>query len=215
MSHEQHDSTVKEPPLLPQPTVASMVASIVASPRPLGWDRKSNSSYYAPRYGNEIKLAVDKQIAERRDIIYRYDTWCEGGKATMNKSTLYQRIYQSIRYLCERMDGGDSKVAPGTYNKWWREVHVERRKSVGVVIFYVVNDNIPTLEAEHVKPRAEMPVWKQALEDWLEDSDDQTPFNRERLALTPEEVAALKGEFVGLTSVAASITSTYIRVIKL
>lgn len=206
MNNDDIKNRLKE--IFPSPEVASAVVDLVVKgEKPQGWSRRSNAPYFKKIYAEQIKREVDKMIETKSSIVFRYSVWCNDNR--MSPSTLYNRINQSIRYLVEKMDHDNY------YQHWYESVKVERRTKVGVVIEYIAGmESDEGFSAEPIMSREQMPLWKRKMEEWLE-GDSIIPFVQEGLALTPDEILELKQQFAQLTSVAASITSSVIKIIKM
>ena len=192
--------------MFPSPNVAEAMVTLVTSERPQGWDRRSTATYYKPRFAREIQPDIDKQIESRKDLLYRYDIWCTD-ETRISPQTLYARINMASRYLVEKLD------PTGKYAMWNAEAIVRRITGLGIRISVESHDHVP-LSAEIVEPKEDAPKWKSELEDWLESESDE-PFVKERLALTEDEVKQIKGQFVNMAGVIASVTPVSIRVVKM
>lgn len=199
--------------IFPSVQVANKVIDIVTSNKPYGWGPKSNATYFKEYYAKEIKEYIDKMMVSREPIIYRYSLFCNENTG-MSKQTLYTKVNQSIRYLCEKMDTPD-----GRYRKWLDQVDVWRdSERDGVVIEYPagfarpeLNDVMP--KPEFIQPKEQMPRWRRELDEWL-DSNSDLPYVQEHLALSPEEVKQIKIELAGLKGIQANVNGTSIKIIK-
>ena len=201
--------------IFPSSTIAARVVELVTSNRPAGWDRKSIAPYYKKVYADDLKVWADKQIACGKPIIYDYATWCTP-ETGVSPQTLYNRVYQSRRYLLERMD--PDKV----YDNWQERTRLERERGVGVTIRYIAglgptdeeSDPTANLSPRLAEARSAKPVWLRKLDDWIEDESEVEPFIKEGLALRPEEVTELKVRLAGLKNVEYSISQTFVKAIK-
>ena len=210
MSTEQQDTNkaIKErlESIFPNPNTASSIASMISSPRPAGWSKKSNAPYFKQIYAEEIRAIIDQQIENNKDIVFQYHVWCN--KLNISKLTLYNRVNQSLLFLFERLD------PEGKYKKWYETVAITCPSDLGIVIAIIKRDATKSLTAEFIVPRAEMPVWKRELDDWLE-SSDKAPFVKEHLALTKEEMHTLKSQFENLQGIMFEISHNSINLVKL
>ena len=151
-------------------------------------------------------------IQKGKSLLFRYSVFCNE-KTRMSHATLYNRIYQSIRYLVERMDTLDHK-----YEQWLERVTITRPAGVGILIEYIPGfsfqgGEIGNFEAEAPEDAVRVPGWKAKLQEWLE-SDNEEPFVMEGLVLSEDEIKQLKIELAGLQGIGASIKSSSIKVVK-
>ena len=184
-----------------------MIDAVVTNGRrPQGWSRKSNATYYKSVYAEQFIKVLDAMFDDRQDRMYRYDQWKH-----MTPASVYLRVNQSIRYLLDNMDP-DQK-----YAKLLDMICITRERNVGVKLTFreEFRNGSSEFSPSSVVPAAEMPRWKQRIEDWLNECEPGgKPFILENLLLSPEEVRDLKLEFVGITNVMSSITSNSIKLIK-
>lgn len=190
---------------------AKVVDAIVQGPRPAGWSRKSMAPYYKELYGQEMKESLDTIMANRIDVIYDYETFEKMG---MSRNTVYLRVNQSLRYLMERMDP-DHK-----YAKFYREcLQITKERNVGVRISLIPeyrNSQVSEFKPKPVMPKSEAPLWRRKLEAFLESAQPgDKPFIQEHLALTPEEIKALKESFYGVKGFLVNITSFSVKVVRI
>jgi len=193
--------------IFPSPEVASKFVDMIVSNRPHGWSRHSNAPYYKEIYAIQMKKEIDKMIQSGNSLTFRYNIWCTEDGMTPN--TLYTRINQSIRYLCEKLD------PDGKYKRWYEIVKIRKKIKVGIIIEYIMGlADGAELSAEETVPTVDQPKWRRDLDNWLE-SDNTVPFCQEGLTLTPDEILRLKIEMQQLTNVKASIKSESVKVIKI
>jgi len=185
-----------------------MVESIVHN-KPLGWSRKSQATYYKERYALELKKVLDGMIANNKEFCFGY-SWFESTFG-LGKDSLYLRVYQSMRFLLEKLD------PDGTYRKFWNEkieMHRERGKGVTLRFKKEFQTGGPVFEPTEVIPESEEPKWKQKMNVWLE-SDDMTPFSQNSIILSPEEIASLEIQLSALGDrILSSITAHSIKLVK-
>lgn len=197
--------------IFPSPQVANQLIKLVTSPQPLGWSHRSNATYFKEEYAQQVKSDIDKMIDTRNDIVYRYGIWCGNGAGQMSNQTLYIRINQSIRYLIERLD------PHSLYRKWYETVGIQRKKGLGVVIYFLdefKETNKSAFKAEEILPIKQQPAWMKKMDDWLEDDKQIQPFVQEKLALTDDEVNVLRESLIQLGGIEASVSSGFVRIIK-
>lgn len=201
--------------LFPDPVVKSKVMDILTSSKPLGAGRKSSYPYYKDSYAKEIQVEVDKMITNRSDIVFRFDSHCSSLDIT--ERSLYLRINQSIRCLCDRHDPS------GIYKEWYTCVRLTIVKGLGIRISFRPEFRhmlINTLKAdevmveENVVEISTMPKWKRDMDEWLE-SGETNSFVREKLALTDKEVKDLRMQLDDLQDIEADVKSASIKIIRL
>jgi hypothetical protein len=187
--------------IFPDSSTASKVVDFIVRKRPVGWGRRSYSTYYNERYALWIKKDIDQMVIDRQPRVYRYESF------SCSSQSLYVRVYQAMRYLMEQMD------SDGKYKKILSDIKLKRVRSLGITLKY---DDV--LEGEQ---RAEvfiedtlLPKWKKDLDNYLEDSSLDKPFHKDGLLLTPAQVEQLNLELGGLSNVIFSVTSREIKVVK-
>lgn len=178
--------------------------------RPPTWGHSSCAPYYKEFYARNIKEAIDKQLENRQDIVYRYSVFCGRDEELCSRTTLYNRVNQSIRFLLEHLDTNDKK-----YLNWKKIVRIERIAGLGVRISMIREFRNPqsNFTPDFVLPKEEQPLWQRKMEDWLE-SGETKPFVMEKLALTEERVKELYVELNRLKGIAAQVTSTSIKIVR-
>lgn len=198
--------------IFPDDSVAEKIVRLTTTERPFGWGKKSTATYYNRRCGERMREVIDKMLTSQEAILYPYETFCSNG---MSKDTLYNLVNQSILYVRERLDTPDHK-----YENWYGSVEVSRSKEKkGVYIYFKANSFPLASDGSELLPRMVIPtteqrVWEREMDEWLE-SENTTPFVRERLVLSAEEVARLKAQFAGLKdTVMSSIDASSIRLIR-
>lgn len=208
MPNEPDNIEDKLKAIVANPQTRSALASIIASPRPQGWGRKSTAPYFKKEYAERFRPHIDQQIESKQELVYRYDVWCK--TLNISERTLYNQLHQGILFLIEKLD------PTGKYAKWWNEVVVDTKTNkVGIVLSLKKTDINNTLpKPEFVEPRDMMEVWKRELYDWME-SDSEEPFVKENICLNEEEIRELKNKFESLEGVMADIRSSKVSVIKL
>lgn len=175
--------------------------------KPQGWSRRSNAPYYKERYALQLKEVLDAMIEDHQVRLYRYSEW-----PGMSPQSLYLRINQSIRYLCDCMDTPEHK-----YARFCETLVLSRERNIGVRI--EIRNGLETSDhvfaPSSVVPQYEAPRWRQKIETWLEEAEpEHGPLLIENLMLSPDEVRELKLQFAGLQNVQVSITATTIKLLK-
>jgi len=200
--------------IFPSPEVASRIIDAFVSKRPMGYSDKSNLPYFKEVHALYMKKYIDLMMETGNDIVFPYSTFCPPGDIT--PKTLYQKINQSIRYLVERLDN-DQKI----YAKWYELVDIDTtyKNNTALRISFsrgIVNGQLDpnTPSPIMTEPPQAMPPWRVKMENWLE-GDDEKPFIVEKLALSPEQVTALRKDIkTNCPNVEASITFSHIKLIK-
>ena len=187
---------------------AKMVEAIVTN-KPVGWGRKSQATYFKEPYALELKKILDDMIATNKEFCFSYK-WFEETFG-LGKDTLYARVYQSMRYLTEKLD------PDGIYKKFLDErVAVRRERGRGVVLRFqqAYQQGGPVFEPVEVISASEEPKWRQRMNTWLE-SEDDSPFIQSNVILSPEEITSIEIQLAALGDhVMSSITSHSIKLIK-
>lgn len=198
--------------IFPDDSVAEKIVRLTTTERPFGWGKKSTATYYNRRCGERMREVIDKMLSSQEAILYPYEMFCSNG---MSKDTLYNMVNQSILYVRERLDTPDHK-----YENWYQSIDVNRSKEKkGVYICFKKNSFPLAPDGSELLPRMVIPtteqrVWEREMDEWLE-SENITPFVRDRLVLSTEEVARLKAQFAGLKdTVMSSIDASSIRLIR-
>src|SRR4051812_16460 len=67
--------------------------------KPIGYSKKSNMSYYKPRFALEFRAALDTLLEKGEPHGWAYQDYSE-----FSKNTLYARVMQGKMYLLDHMD---------------------------------------------------------------------------------------------------------------
>jgi hypothetical protein len=193
--------------IFPDPVVASKVADAVVHDRPLGWSRRSNTPYYKEVYAKQIQRDADRMIQSGQSLVYKYDTWCSDGG--MSHQTLYNRIYQSIKYLLEQLD-------PDKVYADWHDRTVRYKSTVGIKIDWIAGmaKESQPFSAEVIQPDSNKAKWRMEIDSWLEDSSKTAPLMVTNLALLPDEMKELIAEFKQLDNIIFEVKSSTIKLVK-
>lgn len=198
--------------IFPSQQTTSRVVTALASNKPLGVKSFAHYPYYKEVYAKKLKFAVDKMISDKQDIIFRYEIFCSGPNA-MSKGTLYSFVNQAMRYLVENMD------SERVYANWRESITVSRNASRGGIVMSYLrgfgSTSMPDLIGESIVPVEDgsIPQWRRELDAWLE-SDSVQPFIKEHLAMTREEMIALKQELDEVRGIQHSVNCISIRILK-
>ncbi len=189
--------------------VQKQIVETVVHNRPLGWSRKSQATYYKERYALELKGVLDDMMATNKEFCFGYE-WFQKTFG-LGKDSLYLRVYQSMRYLIEKLD--PDKI----YQKFWEEkIDMHRERGKGVTLRFKKEFQVggPSFIPSEVMPQSEDPKWRQSMNVWLESNDTST-FQQNNIILSPEEIAALEIQLDALgDSIMSSITAHSIKLIK-
>ena len=189
------------------PNVAKVVCDSVIRTKPSGWGRRSNSPYYKEVYALALKEVADDMIKTREDQVYFYKDF-----PGIVPTTLYAKVYQALRYLIDYLDTPDKH-----YARWSEMVTISMQQGVGVRISFVetIRDaKIADFKPRSVVSKAELPVWKQKVESYLEDHKQTKPFCESNLALTPTEIKDLRDSLLPVKGIIFHVKSYEIKIIK-
>lgn len=213
-TEEDKQKAIQIHALFPSQEIASKMASIVVSKRPLGVGNKSCYTYYKEFYALKLKDSIDAMILSGKDmLIFKWEVHCDcdGG---ISRETLYKMINQAIRYLVECMDTAELK-----YSTWRNSVNVRRSEELGgIVIEYSKAFKMVTgasdFKGELISSTdGSTPKWLNEMRNWLE-SDSVKPFFREHLTLTTKQVVELKQELSEDIRLMSDVDCVSIKIIK-
>lgn len=144
--------------------------------------RLSVYSYYRPEFALQVKLVIDEMIETKRDKEWRYLDFPD-----LRPRTLYQRIFQSIKYLVDNLDP-DGKYAA------FKKITVlsDKVSKTGVRLSWV-RDMLDGREfkATDVTLDYKMQQWKLEIDKFLTDTTKKV-LHLKSLALTSEEIESLR-----------------------
>lgn len=204
------ESQIKQ--VMNNPQAAAKLVDILVSKRPQGWGRRSIAPYFNHKYGAEMIITLDTMMQSQQDMVFNYDHF--KAKFGLSKTSLYLRVNQSMKYVCEKMDTPDHK-----YARFCETLTVERKRDVGVIIRFrpELRDGFQSeFSPMPVMGKEELPVWKEKLDDYLataQPGDD--PLLIERLALTPMEIQQVRTSLQGLKGIISNVSSYSIKVIRI
>ena len=186
----------------PDSKTAQRVVDLVVRKRPVGWSRKSYSSYYNDEYAMWIKKELDALFENRQPRVFLYASW-----KNCSPNTVYLRIHQSWHFLRDYLD------PEGKYEKMARDVKISRERTIGIKLEYkdIAND-MP--QSEVFVPRTDTVKWKKQIDTYLEDDSIVKPLHLDKLLLSPEEVEKVTEELSGLDSIQFSVSTREIKIIK-
>lgn len=183
------------------PLVAQIVNAVVKK-RPLGWSQRSRAAYYNEKNGKWLLRDIDAMIKDRKARIYRYSNF-----PGLSQTSLYLKINQSFRYILDNLD------PDGLYKQFEESIRITRQANTGVIIRFESTGDADSLEAEVMDSIKSRPKWMDKMDEWLE-GEDTKPFIKEGLRLTDEEVAQIKLELSGITSVMAAVDNASVKIMR-
>lgn len=187
----------------PDSKTAQRVVDLVVRKRPVGWSRKSYSSYYNDEYAMWIKKELDALFENRQPRVFLYSAW-----KNCTPNTVYLRIHQAWHFLRDYLD------PEGKYEKMARDVKISRERTVGIKLEYKdIASDMP--QSEVFVPRTDTIKWKKQIDTYLEDDSIVKPLHIDKLLLSPEEVKKITEELSGLDSIQFSVSTREIKIIKI
>lgn len=197
--------------VLKDPAMQAQAVDMLVRKRPQGWGRRSVAPYYNERTGMEIRAVLDSMIATKKDKLFDYK---EANKRWgLNHSSLYLKIYQGIKYLCEQMDTPDRK-----YGRFVQTINTTKYRGVGVLLSFKPHckeDFVSDFTPRDVEIDTNAPLWRIKMMTYLEDTTESKPFIKEGLALDENQIAELKAmlDSIGPT-IMHSVTSSSVKIMK-
>ena len=192
---------------------ATLQQTLSESKRPALWRRRSTASYYRERFGLEFRSVIDGMLADEKkeDVMYLYSVYCTP-EYGMNSSTLYTRIYHSMRYMLDHLDTPEKKYADAM-----SKIEVRRERNVGIRISFMRDVKlgkpfIPTA----ARPIEEVHLWRNELEEWIAGTH---PIGErkiiDKLTLKPHEIEELRLRFANMSKYSASVTADSIKIMSM
>lgn len=200
--------------IFPDPFVAKKMIDVATSKRPPGWSRRSYAPYYKAPYAEWLRGFVDRMIRDKEQgiinsIIFRYDVFCTA-ESKKSEQTLYHQVNQAKHFLCDCMDTPENK-----YKQWDTQIRVSRDPyRMGVCIDWIpelLEGGIPA--ASLVASPMSKPLIDRQIDVYLE-SENYTPFVKENIALTPDDIQRISSSLAQLSNVMFDIKPHYIKIIK-
>lgn len=183
------------------PDLATKVATSTYR-RPPQTSRNSNFSYYRKIFALEVKMVVDKMLADKQDREWKYAAF-----PNYSHSTVYQRVYQGLRYLCDELD------FDGRYGEF-RQMVVLTKEKTGIRLSFIREKlEGKSFDADVITNEERIGEWEKQVNEFLEDSTRQT-LHLKKLNLTHEQVELLTRSFEGLEGVNAIVTDREIKIVK-
>jgi len=197
MSNDKHITIT-----YPDAVTAQRVVDLVVRKKPVGWGRRSYSSYYREEYALWIKGELDKMDADKKPRAFPYSLW-----KNSTPNTIYLRVNQAWHYLRDFLD------PEGKYEKMFHQIKVCRKHGYGVTLEYKeIAGEMPV--GEVFVPRSDERKWKKQIDDYLNDDSIIKPLHLERLVLTQEEVKKLIAELEGDSRIQFVVRHNEIKIIK-
>lgn len=170
--------------------------------RPPNTSRTSNFSYYRKIFALEVKLVVDKMIEDKQDREWKYAAF-----PNYSHSTVYQRVYQGMRYLCDELD------FDGRYGEF-RQMVVLTKEKTGIRLSFIREKlEGKAFDADVITDEDRIADWEKQVNEFLEDSTRQT-LHLKKLNLSHEQVTLLTSSFEGLEGINAIVTDREIKIVK-
>jgi hypothetical protein len=170
--------------------------------RPIQTSRNSNFSYYRATYATETRFVIDAMMEDGKMREWSYADFPE-----LSKSTVYMRVYWSIRFLCDEMDPTNK------YKEFIEKLYINRKCKTGVRLEVLVNPALgfnPRV-VEQEKERTER--WQHEVEAFIEDPTRKI-LHLKNLNLNEEQRANLEASFADTDGIIAIITAKEIKIIK-
>lgn len=189
------------------PAQQRLVVDALLVKRPVGYSRRSNLPYYNETFGAHLKETADVMISTRCDQCFFFKDF-----PNVKPVTLYLRIWQSIKYLVERMDNENR-----TYLTWQSQIDISRKPHTGILLAWKepFRDAVPCpFKPRPVIPKSAVPTWKKDIEDFLADGS-KSKFFIDGLALTPEQMKELKDSFALVQGLLVVVRSNEVKLIKM
>lgn len=202
------------------PDVQKKVVQAITTKKPPGWGRKSTAPYYKEPYGKQLQGMADEMMKTKQMIVFDYERFCydKRNPSRMSERSLYLRVNQSINFLLNEID---IHIEGHPYAKWHAMVKVRQDDKLGgVTISYVpelvdYEQGTGLLSPKLVSATADIPRWKQAMREWLENDEDQRPFVKENLLLTKADREEIEAELAGLSNIIADIETDHVSLVKM
>lgn len=202
------------------PTVQKRIVQQVTTKKPPGWGRKSTAPYYKEAYGKQIQEMADEMIRTKQSIVFDYERFCydRNNPSRMSERSLYLRVNQSINFLLEEID---PYLEGQPYAHWHAMCKVRVDRKVGVLIEYIpelvehASEGKTLLSPKLVSPTSDKPLWRQKMRQWIDNDEDQRPFEKRNLVLTKEERVEIEAELAGLKNLLVDIETTHVVLVKM
>jgi len=186
----------------PDGATAQRVVDLIVRKKPIGWGRRSYSSYYTEDYALWIKRELDAMAIDKKSRAFPYNLW-----KNSTPNTVYLRVNQSWHFLRDYLD------PEGKYERMWHQIKVSRVRGFGVTLEYKESaTEMPS--GEVFVPRTDVCKWKKEIDDYLNDDSVTKPLHIEKLILTPDEVKKITDELSDLETIQFVVRHNEIKIIK-
>lgn len=183
-------------------TAAQRVVDLVVRKKPLGWGRRSYSSYYKEDYALWIKRELDAMDVDKKPRAFPYSSW-----KNSTPNTIYLRVNQAWHYLRDFMD------SDGKYERMFHQIKVSRVRGYGVTMEY--KESASEMPAGEIYvPKSEEKKWKKQIDDYLNDDSNVKPLHIDHLILSQEEVKKVTDELSDLSTIQFVVKHNEIKIIK-
>jgi hypothetical protein len=174
--------------------------------RPKNWSRLANAPYYKHRFALDMKVIYDQMMADMTDREFKFKEFPD-----ISRQTLYLRVNQSRRYLVDKLDPTGIYTAfnecvtvtreeTGIRINIHRDVQLGAEKKVGFM-----PDKVVARELQ----------WRGKMDEWMEGSQPDDRFEQKELSLSDEQVQELRLELDQLEGIAASVTNSSVKILRL
>jgi len=162
--------------------------------RPKTYSKFTNTPYYQQRYALELQMILDTRKPDC-DIFLRCHSL--GGYTVRS---LYTRVYQSFRYLLDNLD------PEGKYLAMWHQVEITKHDvknpmENGIIIHWKANPAVSKkrtsapLVAEEIKTEQSTVDWKEKLEHFIDNAEENDEIVIENVHLSSEEFEGIQAMF--------------------
>ena len=186
----------------PDATTETRVVELVTRKKPLGWGRRSYSSYYKEDYARWIMRELDAMDIDKKARAFPYAAW-----KNSTPNTIYLRVNQAWHYLRDFLD------PVGKSERMFHQIKVSRIKGYGVTMEY--KESASEMPAGEVYvPKSEEKKWKKQIDDYLNDDSVVKPLVIEHLILSSDEVQKVTDELSDLSTIQFVVKPNKITIIK-
>jgi len=178
--------------------------------KPDHWSSKSNAPYYREQWAKVAQITLDRMISSGKNQVFYYSDFPES-----SPNTIYNRFTQGKQYLMDHMD------SDGKYKSLNQIIFVKRKRGVGLIIslrkdLLEIEESKGNLDRFLPKEICESTdEWRDRMEEWIDHGNPNVPFVLSNIALSPDEIEALRLELNDLPNVAANITNNSIKLVKI
>lgn len=188
---------------------SSKVIDIVVRKSPFGWGRRSVAPYFTEKHGLEMKQVLLGMISSNEDQIFEYEYFKK--RFNLGKQSLYLRINQSMRYVCEFLDDESH-----TLSRFCSMITIHKEQA-GVVLRMKPEcrgESPMDFKPKAVISKEALPVWRETLDEYLAEAKvGDKPLFIDKLVLTTDEIREVKVSLSSLKGVMSNVNSYSIKVV--